>query len=67
MTLIISERGRNARRLEPQTLEREDYLQRYIYENPEAKLVPGAGDWLGAINPESRLRPSSHHHFRSIR
>ena len=48
MTLIISEQGRNASRLEPQTIEREDYLQRYIYENPEA--IP-----LEQYKPDARL------------
>lgn len=32
MTIIVSEKGRHARRLERRTIRHEDYLQRYIYE-----------------------------------
>lgn len=36
MSIIISRDGKNAVRLERTVIEREDYLQRYIYANPDA-------------------------------
>ena len=36
MTLIISKNGKNAKKIEKSTIEREDYLQKYIYDNPES-------------------------------
>lgn len=36
MTLIISENGRGAQRLAPSGFDKEDYLQQYIYNNPDA-------------------------------
>lgn len=39
MSLIISENGRNAERLNPSSFNQEDYLQQYIYNNPDAVPV----------------------------
>ncbi len=36
MTLIISENGKGAQRLAPSSFDKEDYLQQYIYNNPDA-------------------------------
>lgn len=36
MTLIISKNGKNAKKIEKSTIEREEYLQKYIYDNPES-------------------------------
>jgi hypothetical protein len=36
MAIIISHNGRNAVKVEKSTVEKEDFLQRYIYANPEA-------------------------------
>ncbi len=36
MSIIISKDGKNARRLDPSNFQSEDYLQNYIYENPDA-------------------------------
>lgn len=36
MTLIISENGHGAQRLVPSSFDKEDYLQQYIYNNPDA-------------------------------
>jgi hypothetical protein len=36
MTIIISSNGNKATRVEKTSFEREDYLQQYIYENPES-------------------------------
>lgn len=35
MTIIISKKGTNAKRIEKRGIEEEDYLQKYIYDNPE--------------------------------
>lgn len=36
MAIIISQSGKNAQRLERTVIQQEDYLQRYIYDNPES-------------------------------
>jgi len=36
MAIIISEGGKNAKRVDKSSFEREDYLQGYIYENPDS-------------------------------
>ena len=36
MAIIISKNGRNAQKIEKSGFEQEDYLQRYIYNNPES-------------------------------
>jgi hypothetical protein len=36
MAIIISKNGRNAVKVEKSSFEKEDFLQRYIYENPES-------------------------------
>ncbi|MBI3685312.1 hypothetical protein HY250_02810 [Candidatus Azambacteria bacterium] len=36
MAIIISKNGKNAVRVDKSTFEKEDYLQKYIYENPES-------------------------------
>ena len=36
MAIIISEEGKNAKKIEKSTIEAEDYLQKYIYDNPES-------------------------------
>ncbi|MCH7985038.1 MAG: hypothetical protein IH847_00430 [Acidobacteria bacterium] len=36
MTIIISKGGKNATKVEMSAIEKEDYLQRYVYENPES-------------------------------
>ena len=36
MTLIISKDGKNAQRLSQSNFDKEDYLQQYIYNNPDA-------------------------------
>ena len=36
MTVIITENGKNAKRLDPKDFDSEGELQEYIYENPEA-------------------------------
>jgi len=35
MTLIISKNGKNAKKIEKSVIDQEDYLQKYIYDNPE--------------------------------
>lgn len=35
MALIISKNGKNAKKIEKSVIDQEDYLQKYIYENPE--------------------------------
>lgn len=39
MSLIISENGQNAERLTPRGFDKENYLQQYIYNNPDAVPV----------------------------
>ena len=39
MTLIISKDGKNAQRLSQSNFDKEDYLQQYIYNNPDAVPV----------------------------
>lgn len=39
MSLIISENGQNAERLSPSGFDKENYLQQYIYNNPDAVPV----------------------------
>ncbi len=39
MSLIISENGKGAQRLNPSGFDKEDYLQQYIYNNPDAVPV----------------------------
>jgi hypothetical protein len=41
MAMIISHNGRNAVKVEKSTVEKEDFLQRYIYANPEARRTDG--------------------------
>lgn len=36
MSIIISRGGKNAKRVERSVIDREDYLQQYIYDNPES-------------------------------
>ena len=48
MTIIISKNGKSARRIETSAIEQEDYLQKYIYDNPSA--IP-----LDNIKDEIRL------------
>jgi len=36
MSIIISQNGKNAKRIDPANFGKEDYLQQYIYENPES-------------------------------
>lgn len=36
MAIIISREGKNAKKIEKSTIEAEDYLQKYIYDNPES-------------------------------
>jgi len=36
MAIIISKGGKNAKKIEKSNFEREDYLQKYIYDNPES-------------------------------
>ncbi|HEY4497253.1 MAG TPA: hypothetical protein VJC20_00620, partial [Candidatus Paceibacterota bacterium] len=36
MAIIISKKGKNAQRIEKSNFEKEDYLQQYIYDNPES-------------------------------
>jgi hypothetical protein len=36
MAIIISKNGKNAKKVERSTFEKEDYLQKYIYDNPES-------------------------------
>jgi len=36
MAIIISKNGQNAKKIEKSTFEKEDYLQKYIYNNPES-------------------------------
>lgn len=36
MTIIISKNGKNAQKIEKSAFEQEDYLQKYIYNNPES-------------------------------
>ena len=36
MTIIISKNGKNAKKIEKMQIKREDYLQKYIYENPDS-------------------------------
>lgn len=35
MAIIISQNGKNAKKVEKSTFDKEDYLQKYIYDNPE--------------------------------
>ena len=35
MSIIISRGGKNAKRIERSVIDREEYLQQYIYDNPE--------------------------------
>jgi Endonuclease NucS len=39
MAIIISKNGKDARRLEETGVENEDYLQRYVFDNPESLPV----------------------------
>jgi hypothetical protein len=39
MAIIISKNGKNAKRLNQSTFDKEDYLQQYIYNNPDAVPV----------------------------
>ena len=34
MPIIISKNGKNAKKIEKTMIEKEDYLQKYIYDNP---------------------------------
>ena len=36
MAIIISKNGKNAKRVDKSTFKKEDYLQKYIYDNPES-------------------------------
>lgn len=36
MAIIISKNGKNAKKIEKSNFEKEDYLQKYIYDNPES-------------------------------
>lgn len=36
MAIIISKHGKNAKKVEKSSFEKEDYLQKYIYDNPES-------------------------------
>ena len=36
MAIIISKNGKNAVKVDKSTFDKEDYLQRYIHENPES-------------------------------
>jgi len=36
MAIIISKGGKNAKKIEKSSFEKEDYLQKYIYDNPES-------------------------------
>lgn len=36
MALIISKNGKNAKKIEKSVIDKEDYLQKYIYDNPES-------------------------------
>lgn len=36
MAIIISKNGKNAKKIDKSTFEKEDYLQKYIYNNPES-------------------------------
>jgi len=36
MSIIISKAGRNAKKLDKTGVDSEDYLQEYIYENPDS-------------------------------
>src|SRR4030042_4087 len=36
MALIISKNGKNAKKIEKTVIDQEDYLQKYIYNNPES-------------------------------
>lgn len=36
MSVIVSENGKNAERLNPSSFDKENYLQQYIYDNPDA-------------------------------
>ncbi|MCD6573207.1 MAG: hypothetical protein J7K95_03845 [Thermoplasmata archaeon] len=36
MTIIISKNGKYAKKIEKMQIKREDYLQKYIYENPDS-------------------------------
>jgi hypothetical protein len=36
MAIVISQNGKNAKKIEPSTFEKEDHLQKYIYDNPES-------------------------------
>ena len=39
MSLIISKNGKDAQRLNQSSFDKEDYLQQYIYDNPDAVPV----------------------------
>ena len=36
MAIIISKNGKNAKKVDKSNFEKEDYLQKYIYDNPES-------------------------------
>ena len=38
MAIIISKNGKNAKKIEKLAITKEGYLQKYIYDNPEAFL-----------------------------
>lgn len=46
MSIIISEKGMNARRLEPSSIAQEDYLQAYIKNNPHTIPIEEIGEDL---------------------
>ena len=39
MAIIVSKNGKNAKKIEKSAFEQEDYLQKYIYNNPESILL----------------------------
>ena len=36
MAIIVSKNGKNAKKIDKSIIEKEDYLQKYIYDNPES-------------------------------
>ena len=36
MAIIISKNGKNAKKVDKSTFEKEEYLQKYIHDNPES-------------------------------
>ncbi len=38
MAIIISKNGKNAQKIDKSVIQKEDYLQQYIYDNPE--MIP---------------------------